>query len=68
MHEAPFTSLTFSEPEDLLSLSKCNSVCRRFLNQYLTYPLQTLQPFGLEDVSMDTLAEDNLPLPAEMPA
>ena len=68
MHEAPFTSLTFSEPEDLLSLSKCNSVCRRFLNQYLTYPLQTLQPFGLEDVSMETLAEDNLPLPAEMPA
>ena len=68
MHEAPFTSLTFSDPEDLLSLSKCNSVCRRFLNQYLTYPLQTLQPFGLEDVSMHTLAEDNLPLPAEMPA
>lgn len=48
MHEDRLSSLVFSEPEDLLSLSKCNSVCRRFLNQYLTYPLNTLKGFGLE--------------------
>jgi len=49
MHEDDFSSLQFTEPEDLLALSKCNTVCRRFLDQYLTYPLQTLQPFGLEE-------------------
>ena len=49
IHEDKFSSLQFSEPEDLLSLAKCNNVCRRFLNQYLTYPLHTLQPFGLEE-------------------
>ena len=32
MHEDELSSLVFSEPEDLLALSKCNSVCRRFLN------------------------------------
>ncbi len=51
MHEDRFSSLEFSEPEDLLALAKCNNVCRRFLNQYLTYPLHTLQPLGLEEVA-----------------
>ena len=49
MHEDGFSSLRFSDPEDLLSLSKCNSVCKRFLDHYLTYPLQTLKPMGLEE-------------------
>lgn len=48
MHEDEFSSLVFTEAEDLLSLGKCNEVCRRFLNQYLTYPLNTLKPFTLE--------------------
>ena len=48
MHEAPLQELVFTEPEDLLSLSKCNNVCRRFLDQYLTYPLHTTQNLGLE--------------------
>lgn len=47
MHEDELSSLTFTEAEDLLSLSKCNEVCRRFLNQYLNFPLQTLKPFTL---------------------
>ena len=47
MHEAPLTELAFIDPEDLLSLSKCNNVCRRFLDQYLSYPLHTAEPFGL---------------------
>lgn len=49
MHEDKFSHLHFSEPEDLLSLSKCNEVCRRFLNQYLNFPLQTLKPVGLNE-------------------
>jgi len=48
MHEEAFSSLNFSEPEDLLSLGKCQEVCRRFLNQYLNFPLQTLKPLGLQ--------------------
>ena len=54
MHEDNFTNLHFSEPEDLLSLSKCNEVCRRFLNQYLNFPLQTLKPFGLAEEHLPT--------------
>lgn len=54
MHQDKFENLQFTEPEDLLSLSKCNEVCRRFLNQYLNFPLQTLKPFGL--------AEEHLPV------
>ena len=49
MHEDRFSSLQFSEPEELLSLAKCNNVCRRFLNQYLTYPLHTAEPLGLNE-------------------
>jgi len=49
MHEDKFSSLAFSSPEELLCLSKCNSVCRRFLNRYLTYPLHTTKNIGLEE-------------------
>lgn len=55
MHEDKFSNLIFTEAEDLLSLSKCNEVCRRFLNQYLAYPLQTAKPF--------VLPEEDLPAP-----
>ena len=50
MHEAPLNELVFSEPEEMLSLSKCNNVCRRFLDQYLTYPLHTTKNLGLAEV------------------
>ena len=53
MHEDSLSSLTFSDPEDLLSLSKCNSVCRRFLTQYLAYPLNTTRNFTLEETPGD---------------
>ena len=49
MHEEKFSNLVFSDPEDLLSLAKCNTVCRRFLNQYLTHPLHTTEGFGLKE-------------------
>ena len=53
MHEDSLSSLSFTEPEDLLSLSKCNSVCRRFLSQYLAYPLNTTRRFTLEEAEHD---------------
>lgn len=49
MHEDRFANLQFEDPQDLLFLAKCNSVVRRFLNQYLTYPLNTLKPLGLQE-------------------
>lgn len=52
MHEAPFTDLQFSTPEDLLALGKCNNVCRRFLDRYLTYPLNTTKNMGLEETNL----------------
>ena len=49
MHEDDFSALHFSQPEDLFSLAKCNNICKRFLDNYLTYPLQTTKPLGLND-------------------
>ena len=49
MHEDKFSDLNFSSPEEMLSLAKCNSVCRRFLNRYLAYPLQTTKNMGLDE-------------------
>jgi len=53
IHEAPFEELNFSAPEDLLFLSKCNSVCRRFLDRYLTRPLNTVKDIGLTEWETD---------------
>ena len=64
MHEDELSSLVFSEPEDLLALSKCNSVCRRFLNQYVTFPLNTLKNFGLNEPA--PLPEENQTEPEEL--
>lgn len=64
MHEDELSSLVFSEPEDLLALSKCNSVCRRFLNQYLTFPLNTLKNFGLNEPA--PLPEENQTEPEKL--
>lgn len=61
IHEDELSSLNFTEPEDLLSLSKCNSVCRRFLNRYLTYPLNTLRNFTLEQDAQDTFDAEPTP-------
>ena len=49
MHEDRFSDLVFQAPQDLLYLAKCNSVVHRFLDRYLTYPLNTVKPLGLED-------------------
>ena len=48
MHEDDFNNLVFEDPQDLLFLARCNTVVRRFLDRYLTYPLATLKPLGLE--------------------
>ncbi len=67
MHVTPLNQLIFSEPEDLLSLSKCNTVCRRFLDQYLTYPLRTEAPLGLTEdwITADT-SEEPAPIPEQV--
>ncbi len=57
MHEDSFSHLLFSEPQDLLFLARCNTVCRRFLNQYLTYPLHTTENFRLQSEEISTLQE-----------
>ena len=49
MHEDDFSNLIFEEPQELLFLAKCNSVVRRFLNHYLTYPLHTTKNPWLEE-------------------
>ncbi len=49
MHTGKFSDLVFDDPQDLLYLAKCNNVVRRFLDRYLTYPLNTVKPLGLED-------------------
>jgi len=56
MHEDKFSNLIFTEPEDLLSLAKCNNVCRRFLNQYLTHPLHTAESFALNEIPSPALS------------
>ena len=66
MHEDKLSSLVFTDAEDLLSLAKCNSVCRRFLNRYLSYPLHTLKSFGLE-APEGLHQEDALSVPALAP-
>lgn len=72
MHEDELSSLCFEDPQDLLSLSKCNSVCRRFLSLYLTYPLHTAQSFALDEetLSFYTQADEALQeaLPDLVPA
>ncbi len=49
MHEDRFENLVFEDPQELLFLARCNTVVRRFLDTYLTYPLHTLKPLGLEE-------------------
>ncbi len=49
MHEDKFSNLVFQDPQDLLFLAKCNSVVHRFLDRYLTYPLNSIKPLGLTD-------------------
>ncbi len=43
MHEAPLSALNFEKAEELVFLNKTNYICRRFLNRYLNYPLNTLK-------------------------
>lgn len=64
MHEDAFSSLDFTSAEDLLSLAKCNEVCRRFLNQYLNFPLKTLQPFTLSPEELSQAASQTSPAEA----
>ncbi|MBR2082523.1 MAG: DNA repair protein RecO [Elusimicrobiaceae bacterium] len=65
MHEDKFSSLAFDDPQDLLALAKCNNVVRRFLDRYLTYPLNTLKNIGLEDVEIRPFQKTETPIFAQ---
>lgn len=72
MHEAPLSSLQFEQPAELLELSKCNNICERFLNHYLTYPLQTTKPLGLVEepdtfASVSSIEEEAVTALEELP-
>jgi len=61
MHFEAFSSLIFEEPDDMLSLAKCNEVCRRFLNQYLNFPLQTIKSFALPEEELTPFSTQKQP-------
>ena len=58
MHEQPLSSLNFTRSEDLVNLNKTRYVCKRFLNRYLTYPLNTVDQLEL---TAAVPLEDNSP-------
>lgn len=47
MHTMPLSCLNFLTDEDVLYLNKTRYVCQRFLNKYLTYPLNTAEQLAL---------------------
>ncbi|ACC97750.1 DNA repair protein RecO [Elusimicrobium minutum Pei191] len=51
LHNADFENLGFTSPQDLLNLNKSAYICRRFLNRYLTYPLNTLKDEDISDMA-----------------
>ncbi|MBQ7909116.1 MAG: DNA repair protein RecO [Elusimicrobiaceae bacterium] len=61
MHFEAFSSLIFEEPDDMLSLAKCNEICRRFLNQYLNFPLQTIKSFALPEEELPPFSTQKQP-------
>ena len=65
MHYEAFSALHFEDPEDLFALNKCNEVCRRFLKQYINFPLQTLKPFTLPTEHSSSIIHSEKEIPAE---
>lgn len=47
IHTLPFDNLAFLNDIDILDLNKMRYVCQRFLNRYLTYPLNTIKQLEL---------------------
>lgn len=47
LHKEDLHNLTFNTAEDIVYLNKARYVCRRFLNKYLTYPLNTVGELDL---------------------
>ncbi|WP_428897006.1 DNA repair protein RecO (recombination protein O) [Parelusimicrobium proximum] len=50
MHNTPLQDLRFAAPDELVFLNKTSYICRRFLNKYLSSPLNTLKE---EDSSLN---------------
>ncbi|MGB2578561.1 DNA repair protein RecO (recombination protein O) [Elusimicrobium simillimum] len=53
MHNTPLNELNFTTQEDILNVNKAAYICRRFLNRYLAYPLNTLKEDVLPDPQFD---------------
>ena len=47
LHKEDLHNLIFSSAEEIVYLNKARYVCRRFLNKYLTYPLNTVNELDL---------------------
>ena len=47
LHKEDLHNLTFNTAEEIIYLNKARYVCRRFLNKYLTYPLNTINELDL---------------------
>ena len=47
MHKDNLHNLTFDNAEEIVYLNKARYVCRRFLNKYLAYPLNTIGELDL---------------------
>lgn len=47
LHKEDLHNLTFTTAQDIVYLNKARYVCRRFLNKYLTYPLNTVNELDL---------------------
>jgi DNA repair protein RecO (recombination protein O) len=64
MHNAPLSALKFDTEKEKICLNKTRYVCRRFLNRYLQYPLNTISELELtsrlvpeEETLMETALE-----------
>ena len=47
LHKEDLHNLTFNTAEEIIYLNKARYICRRFLNKYLTYPLNTVGELDL---------------------
>lgn len=47
LHKEDLHNLNFNTAEEIIYLNKARYVCRRFLNKYLTYPLNTINELDL---------------------
>jgi DNA repair protein RecO (recombination protein O) len=60
MHNAPMGELNFITERDKNNLNKAKYVCRRFLNKYLQYPLNTISELELTALVAEQEVSENV--------